>query len=177
MLGCNLWTLVKWNSALWWPCLLPTTIYSINSSIAETNCANMSYLLCWKTERKKDKTNTSGSCGDMATSQTIAKGTSYGSNCSKPLCTLSIPMASEKMSWMILAVNMIINYTRVRTNGLSQHERTSMLNWKTKGIIRGSIISLGYKRGLNSGACGRLELFFLSLGLSQVTTIQVLLKS
>lgn len=52
---------------------------------------------------------------------------------------------------MISVVNMIINYTCVRLNGLNQHKRTSALNWRTNGIIRGNIISLGYYRGLNSG--------------------------
>lgn len=67
---------------------------------------------------------------------TKVKGTSYGCMCSKPLYSLSIATASAKMSQMISAVNMIINYTCVRTNGLGQHKRTSMLNWTARGIIR-----------------------------------------
>lgn len=132
--------LSKENSALWQSSLLPIFQFKPLSSAGGTDYANMKpWNNCCA-----EKLKTAGSCGHIVTSTTIAKGTSYGSNCSKPLWTLSILTASAKMSWMILAVNMIINYTCVRTNGLSQHKRTSMLNWKTKEIIRGSIISLGY---------------------------------
>lgn len=37
---------------------------------------------------------------------------------------------------------MIINSTCVKTNGLGQHKKTSMLNCKTKRIVTGSVISL-----------------------------------